>query len=109
VQIDFGLHPILAASQLAKNGRLHALAMEDELFPTGDLMIPGVGMKALLEYGEAVRAGKVRTRGGFSFAQDWSLICERLDVSYRFTEEQGIVVIRLGVHATSAESSHKTV
>ncbi|MGH8179630.1 MAG: hypothetical protein ACRETR_01485, partial [Steroidobacteraceae bacterium] len=62
VQVDFALHAVVAAAELAQDGRLDAATMEDELLTARELGINDDVVQALLQNRQPVGAGEARGR-----------------------------------------------
>lgn len=104
VQVDFGLHPVLAAAKLSQNPVLDPLAGEHELFSARKLRISRVTVQALLQHCKAVGTGKASTGWGRATGlSHWSFLREGFDILYRLAEEAGVILIGLRIHTTSSD------
>ena len=104
VEIQLGLHAVLATPQLAQHRALQTGAVEHELIPgcqRGVLVPPG---EALLQDGMPVSAREARTGRRSPSPRGRTLGSHRLDVPYRFAEETDVVVFRVRLHPTSGFS-----
>ena len=104
VQVDFGLHPVLAAAKLSQDAVLDPLPGEHELLSACKLRISHAPVQALLEHCKTVGARKTSARWRrWAGLRHGSLLSEGFDVPYGVAEEAGVILIGLGIHASSSD------
>ncbi len=99
VQVDFPLHAVVAAAELAQHGGLNTGTVEDELLAAGEGGVEGIIAQALFQHGEPVGAGETRRRTRTPAAARRLLhrlrrAAQGLDVSDRFTKQLRLIGAR---------------
>src|SRR6185436_10231044 len=105
VEIELAIDPVLATAQAPDHDLGHARAPKAELIAARDHRVAQRAVQALIEHGQPVRAGEAGAGRATAGVARVAVVAERLYVAHRVPEQSAVVLVQLGLHATSAIGS----